>query len=151
MDAVPLLALPSSGYLFDRWSGDVPDSARLSNPVTVTMDGNKTIQANFRSRAVPPINLAGARYRTGAPPRAAHADILTWEPNRANAVIARYRVYEVRDGARILLTEQPAQVLTFIRRGILRSAARTYAVTTVDDGGDESEAATVSVAAAPRR
>ena len=43
-DVVQLTAAPGSGYTFSDWSGDVIDTA---NPVSVTMDGNKTVTATF--------------------------------------------------------------------------------------------------------
>jgi uncharacterized repeat protein (TIGR02543 family) len=42
--SVQLTANPVSGYHFVNWSGDAAGSA---NPVTITMDGNKTVTANF--------------------------------------------------------------------------------------------------------
>jgi hypothetical protein len=41
---VQLSANPDSGWLFDSWSGDASGSA---NPTTLTMDGNKTLTANY--------------------------------------------------------------------------------------------------------
>ena len=42
--AVQLTATPAAGYYFVNWSGDLTGS---TNPVSVTMDANKTITANF--------------------------------------------------------------------------------------------------------
>jgi uncharacterized repeat protein (TIGR02543 family) len=41
---VELTATPNSGYAFDSWSGDALGS---TNPITVLMDQNKTITANY--------------------------------------------------------------------------------------------------------
>jgi uncharacterized repeat protein (TIGR02543 family) len=41
---VELTATPNSGYAFDSWSGDALGS---TNPITVLMDKNKTITANY--------------------------------------------------------------------------------------------------------
>ncbi len=41
---VTLTATPDTGWQFDNWSGDASGS---SNPVTITMDANKTVTANF--------------------------------------------------------------------------------------------------------
>ena len=48
---VTLTASPDSGYLFDSWSGDATGS---NNPITVTMDANKNITANFVVDSQPP-------------------------------------------------------------------------------------------------
>ena len=42
--SVTLTAIPDSGYEFSSWSGDVNG---FTNPLTFTMDGNKSITANF--------------------------------------------------------------------------------------------------------
>jgi uncharacterized repeat protein (TIGR02543 family) len=41
---VTVTATPNSGYIFVGWSGDVTSTA---NPITITMDSNKSITANF--------------------------------------------------------------------------------------------------------
>ncbi len=41
---VQLTAIPATGYHFTNWSGDLSSSA---NPVTVIMNANKTVTANF--------------------------------------------------------------------------------------------------------
>jgi len=41
---VNVMAAPTSGYIFTGWSGAVSDTA---NPITVTMDDNKTLIAKF--------------------------------------------------------------------------------------------------------
>jgi len=41
---VLITALPSNGYNFNGWSGD---SSGNKNPITITMDPNKSIKANF--------------------------------------------------------------------------------------------------------
>jgi hypothetical protein len=43
-DVVQLTALPSSGWSFSAWSGDLTGS---TNPVSITIDANKSVTANF--------------------------------------------------------------------------------------------------------
>ena len=45
---VMVTAMPSSGYVFTGWSGA---ASGTSNPVTIGMDGNKTLTANFGAAA----------------------------------------------------------------------------------------------------
>jgi flagellin-like protein len=37
----------TEGYVFQSWSGDVPVADQNANPVTITMDSNKVVTANF--------------------------------------------------------------------------------------------------------
>ncbi len=46
---VTITATANSGYVFDHWSGDLSGSA---NPVTITVDGNKNIIANFVEQTI---------------------------------------------------------------------------------------------------
>lgn len=49
---VSLTAIPPAGFVFAGWSGG---AARIANALTVTMDGNKTITANFVSLTTLPL------------------------------------------------------------------------------------------------
>jgi uncharacterized repeat protein (TIGR02543 family) len=49
---VQLTATPNSGYTFTSWSGDATGSV---NPLTVTMNANKNITANFTAVGPPPL------------------------------------------------------------------------------------------------
>ena len=45
--SIEVEAIPDSGYRFSNWTDDVPSGHETDNPVTITMDGNKTISVNF--------------------------------------------------------------------------------------------------------
>ena len=59
---VSLKALPKGGYLFSRWTGDVPAGLETANPLVFTMDTNKIIQASFTR---PPATCSIAKASTG--------------------------------------------------------------------------------------
>jgi len=46
-DKVPVTATAEDGYIFDKWTGDYPSGHETDNPITITMDADKTITANF--------------------------------------------------------------------------------------------------------
>jgi RHS repeat-associated protein len=46
-EVVPLTATPDTGWRFDAWGGDVDLPARTEADNTVTMDGDKTVSAQF--------------------------------------------------------------------------------------------------------
>lgn len=61
---VTLTATASSGYRFAGWTGDVPSANASSNPVQITMDANKTVQATFE--AIPTYTLTTVVEPAGA-------------------------------------------------------------------------------------
>ena len=60
---VQLTATPNSGYVFDSWSGDALGS---TNPLTVTMNANKNITANFNAVIIPPLGPGVVNLGTAA-------------------------------------------------------------------------------------
>jgi hypothetical protein len=48
---VEISATGDTGYAFSQWTGDVPLGGHTNNPLTVTMDQARTIQANFASNS----------------------------------------------------------------------------------------------------
>ncbi|MHA1516935.1 MAG: InlB B-repeat-containing protein [Candidatus Heimdallarchaeaceae archaeon] len=52
--SVSLLAEPGADWSFSDWSGDV---VGLNNPLTVVIDSNKNIYANFAEKIAPPIDV----------------------------------------------------------------------------------------------
>jgi uncharacterized repeat protein (TIGR02543 family) len=44
---VSLKATPNTDYRFNQWSGDIPQGHDKDNPLTITMDSDKSITANF--------------------------------------------------------------------------------------------------------
>ena len=54
---VTLSATPSVGYSFASWTGDVTGGTTRTNPLSVTMNGDKAITANFFQNLATPTNL----------------------------------------------------------------------------------------------
>ena len=44
---VSITAIPGTGYAFSGWAGDVPQGSENDNPITITVDSDKSITANF--------------------------------------------------------------------------------------------------------
>jgi len=62
---VQLTANPITGWQFDHWGGDLSGS---TNPTSITMNGNKTVIAEFTSDTTPPVTtcaLAGTMGQNG--------------------------------------------------------------------------------------
>jgi hypothetical protein len=45
--SVDIEAIPDSGYKFSNWTGGIPTGQEIDNPITIAIDGNKTIMASF--------------------------------------------------------------------------------------------------------
>ena len=147
MSEVQVRASPSGGFVFDSWTGDVAAASRLTNPLSIVLDSDKAIRANFRPSVSPPLNLTGRRLGRAVGTSAARIDSLTWEPNPANAgaAVVLYRVYRIDAGIRTLLAELPSGARAFVRAGVPANAVVIYAVTAVTAADDESVAATVTI------
>jgi len=64
---IEIEAIPNPGCRFDGWTGDVPSGHENDNPLTVTMDSNKSIGAHFVRQCT--LNLyAGTGGTTDPPP-----------------------------------------------------------------------------------
>ena len=61
---VTLTANPASGYSFSSWSGN---ASGASNPITVTMNGNKSITANFAQLFTLRVTAVGGGIVTSSP------------------------------------------------------------------------------------
>lgn len=62
-----ITATPDSGYSFCGWTGDVPSGHELDNPITVIVDSDKSIEANFIPQHTLGI-IAGTGGTTNPPP-----------------------------------------------------------------------------------
>ena len=71
-DVVQLTAAANSGYTFSNWSGDAGGS---TNPISITINGNKTVTANFTANSYTlalTINPAGSGSVVKSPDKAAY-------------------------------------------------------------------------------
>jgi uncharacterized repeat protein (TIGR02543 family) len=136
-------AVPDTHGFFTGWSGD---ASGTTNPLSVTMDRNRTVKANFRA-ILAPLNAAGQRVLNRSFSQAEYINILSWQANAGNdgLGIATYRIYAVGDQT-ALLAEVPATQTQYQHR-MAGSGARTYIVAAVTSSGREGFPATISLAA----
>jgi uncharacterized repeat protein (TIGR02543 family) len=89
---VTLTATPSSGYVFTGWSGSAAGS---TNPLTITMDADKTVTANFQGSGTVTYMLTTSV--------AAGSGTITRDPNQASFA----------SGAQVTLTATPTTGYVF--------------------------------------
>jgi hypothetical protein len=68
---ISVTATPDSGSQFSGWTGDVPSEDKNENSVTIAMDSDKSITANFEKKG--PCFIATAAYGSPLHP---HVDVL---------------------------------------------------------------------------
>ncbi|MCR4433185.1 MAG: InlB B-repeat-containing protein [Caldiserica bacterium] len=102
---VTLTATPSPGYHFLNWSGDVPSGHEQDNPLTITMDSDKTINANFtiNTYTVTFDKNGGdteANPRTKTATHGGHIDSLPTPPSRIGYTFREWNTEANGSGAR---------------------------------------------------
>jgi hypothetical protein len=106
----PVTAAPADFADFVGWTGAATGKA---NPVSVLMNADKTIVANFQYIYAPP--SSGRRVNNRSFSQVEYVDVLTWQPNPSNQGldINRYWIYRNDAGTWTFLTEVAAGPSTF--------------------------------------
>jgi hypothetical protein len=134
-------AVPNTNYEFVNWTGDISST---QNPVTVTMDANKTIKANFRFIYAPIATGRKVLNRTFS--QAEYINILSWVADPANQGldIAKYRIYQIINGTPSLLVELAGNESEYYHRRAGQASIR-YAIAAVTRSGREGALAEITI------
>ncbi len=142
---VTVRAVPNANFRFTNWTGDIPNPPNTANPITVTVDKDKAIQAIFfRPKSV--VNLSVVKRVERSFFHAYNLNVLTWAANPENAAhgitIANHRVYrkaQEEDSTKwVRIAELAGTALKYEDRNVPQNNTFIYAVTCVDDLGNES-------------
>jgi hypothetical protein len=139
---VTVRAVPSANYRFINWTLDASGAV---NPITMKLDKNKSIRANFfRVKSV--VNLSAEKRVERSFFRGYDLNVLTWAANPENAAqgiaVSAHRVYrktQEEDSTQwVRIAELPGTAVKYEDRNVPKGADLIYAVTCVDDLGNES-------------
>lgn len=136
-------AVPDETYFFSFWGGD---ATGVTNPLSVLMDRDKSVTANFsRIEIYAPLNFQGEKviFRAWMLSESAHR--LTWAPDPRNSNVAFYRLYERADGTLFQVAEVAVGIHEFLRRGIEQDRSYFYEIVAVNTAGHESPAAEIYI------
>jgi uncharacterized repeat protein (TIGR02543 family) len=138
---VSVTATPETYATFTGWSGD---ASGTTNPVTVTMDNNKSVTASFQYVYAPSVTGQKITNRSFSQVEYIHA--IRWTANAANSAltISYYRVYQVDGSTLTKLADIDADTSEYLRRQAGSSAA-TYQVVAVTSTGFEGAPATITI------
>jgi len=141
--SVSIQAIPDPYYEFIGWSGDATGK---TNPLTVVMDRDKNILANFlRITVYPPLNVQGIKLVNRSLAQAEYIIKLTWEANPNNKFVSKYRIYRLEGSNRLFEAEVSATTFEYLHRRAAKDKTYTFAVVTVNGSNEESEPAIVVV------
>jgi len=140
---VPVAAVPDPAYRFASWSGD---ASGASPSISVTLDADKTVKADFQFVIQPPLNVRAERKVERGFFNGYALNVLTWDANPLNSqpgdVVAAYRIYrKLRTEAEtqwVRIAEIPPSTRTYVDSRLLLTLDYVYAASSVHLNGDES-------------
>jgi uncharacterized repeat protein (TIGR02543 family) len=141
-ERVTITAIPDSVHIFNGWTGSVTSQ---DNPITLTMDGDKTLKANFKKVLFPPVSLRGKKEINRSLLLAQYINTLSWEAHPENIGIEKYRIYLKQDVVMKQLGEVGAGTLSYWHIGVEKDAEYTYGICAVNQSGQESDLAFISI------
>jgi hypothetical protein len=138
---VQVTAIPYAYSIFISWSGSATGS---TNPVSLTMDSDKSLYAYFRYIYAPIATGRKVLNRTFS--QAEYIDILSWQANPANdgLDITKYRIYQMSGAMPSLLVELAADQVEYSRRNAGQASIQ-YTIVAVTSSNREGAPATVTV------
>ncbi len=137
---VTITALPDEHYRFSHWSGDVSSSV---NPISVTMNSDMSLKANFIRIIYPPANITGKKVLNRSLLQAEYINVLSWQQNPNNVNITEYRIYLVEGETKNLLVELNVETEHYWHRRVEKDKKYTYAICAVNDEDREGDSALV--------
>jgi hypothetical protein len=141
---VTVTALPNTHYKFNNWTGNASGS---QNPISILMDRDKSITANFLRLIYAPSNASGRKVLNRSLSQAEYINILTWENNANNVNIASYKIYLVEGSQKTEVASLAADQTTYTYwiRNMSRDKEYTYQIVAVNNEPREGDPATVVV------
>lgn len=127
----------------------VPLGVNISTPGLVEEENTITQRAETGKMQVlcgsaqtkdfyPPSEFAGERRVNQSWLILEQVNFLTWQNNPENTRQLKHRIYQLKNGTRIMLAEVPAGVSYFMHRKTVKSQDYKYIITAVDNQGRES-------------
>jgi len=138
---VQVTAIPNTYSIFINWSESATGSA---NPVSLTMDSDKSLYAHFRYIYAPIATGRKVLNRTFS--QAEYINILSWQADPANdgLDIAKYRIYQMSGTTPSLLVELASGELEYYHRNAGQATIQ-YTIVAVTSSNREGAPATVTI------
>jgi endonuclease/exonuclease/phosphatase family metal-dependent hydrolase len=142
---VAVTAIPDAFYKFAQWTGNIVSGHEADNPLSITMDSDKSVTANFLRIIYPPLQLAGQKVFTRSLLQAEYINVISWNPNPNNANIVGYRIRQVEGNSEFLIAEVNSATYKFQHRKVDKNKAYTYSIVAVNNENREGDPACVTI------
>jgi hypothetical protein len=142
---VTIEAIPAAHSRFVRWSGNVPSGMTETNPLIITMNRDKSINAYFERIIYIPQGFSGEKVLNQSLSQDQYINILRWRRNPSNRNISKYRIYVLEGDNLNLVVELDANTFEYWHTNVEGDRAYTYALVAVDDENREGEKAFTTV------
>jgi uncharacterized repeat protein (TIGR01451 family) len=140
--SVGVQAIAAAGIQFENWSGDAVGSA---NPITIVMNADKAIRANFSLAVKPPLNLTGQRLTNRNLSQVEYVVRLQWQANGENTEPVTFRIYQIENGQASAIANVGTGVYEYIVRKLEAKKAYRFGVTAINGQGWESDMVEVAI------
>ncbi len=139
-----ITALPGTNYRFLSWSGSATGT---TNPISITIDSDKTVTANFQRIIYPPSNAAGQKILNRSLSQAEYINVLTWSPNANNVNITGYKIYLVTGTQKteIATVTEDKTSYTYWHRKVSKNTEYTYQIVAVNSEPREGDPAYITI------
>jgi endonuclease/exonuclease/phosphatase family metal-dependent hydrolase len=142
---VAVTAIPDAFYKFVYWTGNIASGHEFDNPLSITMDSDKLVAANFLRIIYPPLQLAGQKVLNRSLSQAEYINVITWNPNPNNANIVGYRIRQIEENSELLIAEVNSSTFKFQLRKVEKNKTYTYSVVAVNNENREGNPANVTI------
>ncbi len=143
---ISVTAVEDEYHVFTGWTGDILPAQSGPKSLIVTMDKDRVMKAGF-AKIHRPLQFAGEKILNRSLSQAEYINILSWKANPQNSgiKIAKYRLYEMIKGERLLIKEFQAGTFEFLHRHLLRDKVYSYILVGRTSTGNEGEPASLII------
>jgi len=134
-------AAASIHYRFDRWTGNVPMGHETDNPLSLTMDSDKSLTANFLRIIYAPMDFIGQKVLNRSLSQAEYINVLSWSQNPNNEGIVGYRIRQKEANSMKLIAEFTNPVKKYVVRNVGKNMVYEYSIVAVNNENREGESA----------
>ena len=133
-------------YSFIKWSGDVESIQPSSGLISVPMDSDKTLFAQFQ-KIYKPLDVEGERILNRSLAQSEYINILKWKPNPLNTgnPLSRYRIYQLINNQWQDFKEVSATAFEFWQRNVDKEKVYQYKIVAKNARGREGEPAYLTI------